>query len=74
MMSDDRRRPGESPTIVFNTFVDRDEQSWCLVAIVDGIRKVISRHRSEEAAVAAQRDVNESGNRTVNGSDHDRSE
>ena len=73
-MTDDRRRTGEPPTIVFNTFVDRDEESWCLVAIVDGIKKVISRHRSEEAAIAAQRDGNESANRNLDDTDHHGSE
>jgi hypothetical protein len=62
-VTDRQRREDEPPTIVFNTFVDRDDEGWCLMAIIDGITKVISRHRSEEAAIAAQREVNESGNR-----------
>ena len=44
------------------TTIEVDGQQWCVVAVVDGRRRVISRHRSRDAAEAASRSVNASAN------------
>ena len=38
-----------------NTFIERDDAGrWCVCGLIDGERRVISRHGSEEAAVQAR--------------------
>jgi hypothetical protein len=33
-----------------NTYLERDADGWCIVSVVDGIRKVIGRHANEQLA------------------------
>ena len=57
----------ETYTKVFNTFVERDGLQWAVCGHIDGQRKVISRHSTADMAMRAQRDLNESANRSVDG-------
>jgi hypothetical protein len=53
---------------VFNTFVEHDGNEWAVCARIDGQRKVISRHATAELAAQAERELNESAHRSVDGS------
>ena len=48
---------------LFNTSVERDAEGWCIVTSDGGKRRVVSRHGSEQAALQAQRVMNESNTR-----------
>ena len=61
-MNSDDAVPG-SFAKVFNTFVERDGDGWCVSARVDGQRKVVSRHATLEQANRADYNLNESANR-----------
>jgi hypothetical protein len=46
----------------FQTRVEHDERGWCLRSLIEGEWRVISRHASEELAIAASREVSRSAN------------
>jgi L-ascorbate metabolism protein UlaG (beta-lactamase superfamily) len=52
----------------FNTFIEHDDRGWAVCAHVDGQRRVISRHATAELAQRAERELNESANRSVDNS------
>jgi L-ascorbate metabolism protein UlaG (beta-lactamase superfamily) len=64
---DVRLEPTEDRSFVklFNTFIERDGHEWAVCSNADGQRKVISRHATAELALRAERDLNESANRSV---------
>ncbi len=47
-MTDDGAPPPEPG--LGNTYLERDAEGWCIVSVVDGIRKVIGRHANEQLA------------------------
>jgi L-ascorbate metabolism protein UlaG (beta-lactamase superfamily) len=53
--------------MAFDTFVERDGLDWAVCGRIDGQRKVISRHATAELAARAQREMNESANRSGDG-------
>jgi L-ascorbate metabolism protein UlaG (beta-lactamase superfamily) len=66
-----RRRPVDEPpyTRVFNTFIEHDGNGWAVCSRTDGQRRVISRHATALDARRADRELNSSANRRVDGSD-----
>jgi hypothetical protein len=50
---------------VFDTFIEHDGREWAVCSYTDGMRKVISRHATAELAYSAERELNESANRSV---------
>ena len=61
----ERRARGSQPTLSpFTWFVERDGRERAVGANIDGQRKVISRHATAQMAASAERDLNESANRS----------
>jgi L-ascorbate metabolism protein UlaG (beta-lactamase superfamily) len=59
-------RPPDRPFAKgFNTFVEHDGAEWAVCALIDGKRRVISRHANAALAAQAEREINESANRSV---------
>lgn len=48
----DTARPAEPTTRMglANTYIDRDGTNWVIATTVDGVRKIVSRHASEQLA------------------------
>src|SRR4051794_3414179 len=60
-----RAENGQSVAKVFNTYVEHDGHDWVVCARIDGQHRVISRHPTAEQARRAERELNESANRSV---------
>jgi hypothetical protein len=48
----------------FGTEIERDERGWCVTKMVDGARRVVSRHSRRDQAEAASNYLNASANRS----------
>jgi L-ascorbate metabolism protein UlaG (beta-lactamase superfamily) len=59
------RTPDRRFAKAFNTFVEHDGDEWAVCALIDGKRRVISRHANAALAAEAERELNESANRSV---------
>jgi L-ascorbate metabolism protein UlaG (beta-lactamase superfamily) len=57
---------------VFNTFIEHDGHEWAVCIRADGQRRVVSRHATAQLARRAERELNESANRSVEESNEPR--
>jgi L-ascorbate metabolism protein UlaG (beta-lactamase superfamily) len=60
---------GEERTFakMFNTYIEHDGRQWAVCAHIDGQRRVMSRHATAQLARRAERELNESANRSTGG-------
>lgn len=58
-----RNEHDDSFVNAFGTEITRDGDDWCVTAMIEGERRVVSRHALREQAEAASAYVNASANR-----------